>query len=348
MNLKELSARLGLSQTTVSRALNGYPEVSEKTRKRVMEAAERYQYRPNARAQRLATGRAMAIAHVIPAAMHGHLSNLIFADFISGAGEIYAAHGYDMLVSIVSDEDELKAYRDLVGRQAVDGAILHGPRVNDPRIPLLTELNLPFVVHGRSTEARMQYNWLDVNNRRALERATGYLVDLGHRRIALVNGEETLDFAVRRREGYLSALAKAGIAADTQLMASGDMTEPLGFGAARDMLALAAPPTAFVCSSIVPTLGVRRAIEAAGLRLGQDISVVCFDDDIGALPNGNPDAPTYTATRSSVRAAGRRCAEILLAQILGRSKGLVQELWEADLLLGQSTGVFRAAEGASA
>lgn len=342
MNLKELSARLGLSQTTVSRALNGYPEVSEKTRKRVVEAAERFHYRPNARAQRLATGRAMAIAHVIPAAMHGHLSNLVFADFISGAGEIYSTNGYDMLVSIVSDADELQAYRDLVGRQAVDGAILHGPRVDDPRIPLLAELGLPFVVHGRSTRSTAAYNWLDVNNRRALERATAYLVDLGHRRIALVNGEETLDFAVRRREGYLAALTRAGIAEDTSIMASGDMTEPLGFGAAREMLTLDDPPSAFVCSSIVPTFGVRRAIEAAGLRLGQDISVVCFDDDIGALPNGSPDAPTYTATRSSVRAAGRRCAEILLAQIAGEADGFVQELWEADLLLGQSTGVWRA------
>ncbi len=337
MNLKELSTLLNLSQTTVSRALNGYPEVSEKTRKRVLIAAEKHNYRPNARAQRLATGRAMAIAHVIPAAMHGHLSNLIFADFIAGAGEVYSESGYDMLVSIVPDEGELQAYRDLAGRQAVDGAIVHGPRVDDSRIPLLAELGLPFVVHGRSTKTTVEYSWLDVNNRRAIERATGYLAELGHRRIALVNGEENLDFAVRRREGYLAALAEAGIKSDPDLMRSGDMTEPQGFYAARDMLAGANPPTAFVCSSIVPTFGVRRALEAAGLRLGKDISVVCFDDDIGALPNGSPDQPTYTATRSSVRAAGRRCAQILVDRIMNPDHPHVQELWEAELLLGQST-----------
>lgn len=341
MNLKELSHLLNLSQTTVSRALNGYPEVSEATRKRVMKAAQQHNYRPNARAQRLATGRAMAIGHVIPAAMHGHLSNLIFADFIAGAGEIYAASGYDMLVSIVPDEGELQAYRDLVGRQAVDGAIVHGPRVDDSRLPLLTELGLPFVVHGRSTDAQVDYSWLDVNNRRAIERATGYLAELGHKRIALINGEENLDFAVRRREGYLSALAAAGLTPDDALMQSGDMTEPYGFAAAHEMLHLPVPPTAFVCSSIVPTLGVRRAIEAAGLRLGHDISVVCFDDDIGALPNGSPDAPTYTSTRSSVRAAGRRCAEILIDRILNPDRPHVQELWDAELLLGQSTALLR-------
>ena len=282
----------------------------------------------------------MAIGHVIPAAMHGHLSNLIFADFIAGAGEIYSANGYDMLVSIVPDDAELQAYRELVGRQAIDGAIVHGPRVDDSRIPLLADLSLPFVVHGRSTNASVPYSWLDVNNRRALERATGYLVKLGHRRIALVNGEENLDFAIRRREGYIAALADAGLVVDEALMTSGDMTEPQGFNAAQTMLKLPDPPTAFVCSSIVPTFGLRRALETAGLRLGQDISIVCFDDDIGALPNGSPDAPTYTATRSSVREAGRRCAEMLIERIANPGQPHVQELWEAELLLGQSTAVL--------
>ena len=341
MNLKELSSLLNLSQTTVSRALNGYPEVNEKTRKRVLDAARQHDYRPNARARNLAMGRSMCIGHVIPQAMHGDLSNLIFAEFVSGAAEIYREHGYDMVVSIVPDENELQTYRDLAGRQAVDGVIVHGPRVEDPRIPLLNELGLPFLVHGRSTRVDTSYTWLDVNNRRAIERATGYLVELGHRRIALVNGEERMDFAARRREGYVAALKSVGIEPDPALMDSGEMTEPRGFEAAMRMLDLPDPPTAFVVSSIVPTFGVRRALEASDLRLGKDVSVVCFDDDIGALPNGSPDAPTYTATRSSVRAAGRRCAEILMSRIADNSQEHIQELWEAELLLGQSTSVAR-------
>ena len=101
MNLKELSRELGLSPTTVSRALNGYPEVSEATRRRVVEAAGRLNYRPNMRARSLATGRAMAIGHVIPLSSRHEMMNPIFADFIAGAGEIYARNGYDMLLSIV-------------------------------------------------------------------------------------------------------------------------------------------------------------------------------------------------------------------------------------------------------
>ncbi len=339
MNLRELSEMLKLSQTTVSRALGGYPEVKEATRQRVLEAARKHNYHPNAKAQSLATGRSMSIGHVIPALLHMEMTNVIFSEFIAGAGEVYAAHGYDMVVSIVADQDEMKAYRDMAARRRVDGIIVHGPIRNDPRIALLRELELPFVVHGRSTGVDESYSWLDVNNRRAIERATRYLLDLGHRRIGLVNGQERMDFALRRREGYLAALDAFDVTPDSEIMTSGDMTEPYGFASASQMLTLDDPPTAFVCSSIVPTLGIRRAIEGQGLQVGRDISIVSFDDVIGSLPNGTPQEPTYTATRSSVRAAGRRLAEMLMLRIENPLAPEETVLWEAEMLLGQSTGV---------
>ena len=152
MNLKELAAHLGLSQTTVSRALNGYPEVNEATRRRVAAAAEQHNYRPNTRAKSLATGRAMAVGHVIPTSARHEMVNPIFGDFISGAGETYATHGYDMVLSMVEDVDQARAYRDLKSKGTVDGLIIHGPSVADGRIALLRELGLPFVVHGRASE----------------------------------------------------------------------------------------------------------------------------------------------------------------------------------------------------
>ena len=155
MNLKELATKLGLSPTTVSRALNGYPEVNEATRARVMAAAKRHNYRPNTRAIRLATGRALAVGHVIPVATRHEIVNPVFADFIAGAGETYARNGYDMVLSVVPDEGEDAAYRDLQSRGAVDGVILHAPRLDDARIPLLHEVGLPFVVHGRATGASL-------------------------------------------------------------------------------------------------------------------------------------------------------------------------------------------------
>jgi LacI family transcriptional regulator len=336
MNLRELSQRLGLSQTTVSRALNGYPEVSEKTRQKVIAAAEASNYQPDARARSLATGRAKAIGHVIPQSTKHEMVNVVFSDFIAGAGETYSQHGYDLVISMVSDDDEAQAYRTLARKRNVDGVIVHAPTSDDPRIELLNELHLPFVVHGRSSNVTCDYSWLDVNNRRAFERATDFLVDLGHRRIALINGLETMDFALRRRSGYLASLQTHGIEPDEDLMRSAEMTEPYGCASARELLAQPNPPTAFIASSIVVAMGVRRAIEERGLELGRDVSVICFDDMISYFPNGDVE-PIFTATRSSVRAAGRRCAEILLAQIESGKSEPVQELWEAELVLGQST-----------
>lgn len=344
MNLKELSAKLGLSQTTVSRALNGFPEVSEDTRARVQEAARRHNYRPNNRARALATGRAMAIGHVIPVSAQHEIVNPVFADFIAGAGETYSAADYDMVLSVVSDADEAEAYRRLRAKGSVDGVIVHGPKVDDPRIALLRDIGLPFVVHGRSTGATQPYSWLDVNNRRAFERATAFLVDLGHRRIALLNGLEVMDFAHRRRTGYEAALAAHGLAPDPALMRSEEMTEAYGHRAAAGMLALPRPPTAFLAASLITAIGVRRAVEERGLRMGRDVSIVTHDDELSYFRNG-AELPIFTATRSSVREAGRLAARMLLDQIANPFLGPRERLLEATLVVGDSTGPAPASSG---
>jgi LacI family transcriptional regulator len=321
----------------VSRALNGYPEVNEATRLRVMSAAKEHNYHPNTRAIRLATGRAMAVGHVIALTNQHELVNPVFADFVAGAGETYSRNDYDMLLSVVADEDETQTYRNLKVKGSVDGVIVHGPRENDPRIGLLRDIDLPFVVHGRATGTTEPYSWVDVNNRRAFLRATEYVLDHGHRRVGLVNGLELMDFAIRRRRGYLDALATRGIALDPALMSSDEMTEVAGFRAALQMLALPVPPTAFVVASMISAMGVRRAIEGAGLKLGRDVSIIIFDDDLSYLQNGG-DQPIFTAMRSSVRHAGRLVAEMLLDRIANPGAEPAQQLLEAELVEGQSTG----------
>ncbi len=337
MNLKELANELGLSQTTVSRALNGYPEVAEATRRRVVEAADRLNYSPNTRARSLATGRSMAIGHVIPLSTKNEIMNPIFADFIAGAGETYHRSGYEMVLSVVSDDRESRVYRELAAKGSVDGLIVHAPRTGDPRIALLKEIGLPFVVHGRTSTGDSDYSWVDVNNRRAFQRGTDFLLDLGHRRIALVNGLETMDFAARRRDGYLKALRNRGIEPDHSLMFTDEMTESYGYNAARRLLAEPEPPTAILSSSMIIALGLRRAVEDAGLRMGRDVSIVTFDDDLAYLRNGT-DVPIYTSLRSSVRAMGHQAAQMLLDRIENPAHPATQHLIEAELMVGQSTG----------
>ncbi|MGY6697464.1 MAG: substrate-binding domain-containing protein [Roseinatronobacter sp.] len=340
VTLKQLAASLGLSPTTVSRALNGFPEVNAQTRKRVRDAAERANYHPNTRAKSLATGRAHAIGHVIPISTSHEMVNPIFADFIAGAGEVYSQSGYEMILRVVADDDEEGAYGDLVARGSVDGVIVHGPRLHDTRVEMLSRLGIPFLVHGRTSQVSTPYSWLDINNHRSFRRATQFLIDFGHRRIALINGLEGMDFAARRRAGYLEALADAGIEADALLMRQAEMTEPYGYRAAQEMMQLPDPPTAFLASSMIVAYGLRRGFADLGLKLARDVSIVTHDDELSYLPNDG-DVPMFTATRSSVREAGRRAAGMLLKLVTNPDCGPLTELMETSLVLGASTGPAR-------
>ncbi len=337
MNLKTLAENLGLSQTTVSRALNGYPEVSEATRQRVQDAAVRFNYRPNSRAKGLATGRSMVVAQIVPGSSEHEMVNPIFGDFVGGATEALARFGYDMMITRVLEDDQDKIYRELHARGAVDGVILQGPSVEDARIPLLNEIGMPYIVHGRSTGMTAPYSWVDVNNRRSFRRATQFLTDLGHRRIGLINGLEYMDFAHRRRQGYCEALEAVGVAEDPALLCSADMTEGYGYRETRRMLALEDPPTAILSASMLSAIGIRRAIQDCGLVMGRDVSVITHDDDLSYLRNGE-DIPIFTATRSSVRAAGAILAEQLISLIAEPDHAPIQHMLEAELVVGASTG----------
>ncbi|WP_458790667.1 LacI family DNA-binding transcriptional regulator [Yoonia sp. MH D7] len=337
MNLKQLSTNLGLSQTTVSRALNGYPEVSEATRNRVRLAADQFGYSPSTRAKGLATGKALAIGHVISVSSQHEIVNPVFADFIAGAGETYQRYGYDMILSMIDDTKEESIYRGMRTRGSVDGVVVHSPCMNDKRIALLTQIGMPFVVHGRASGVTAPYSWLDVNNRRAFHRATQFLRDLGHKRIGLINGLEHMDFAYRRRSGYEQALLANTIAIDPSIMRTGEMTEPFGHRFTRELLAQENPPTAIITSSLISAMGARRAIEEKGLVMGRDVSVITHDDVLSYLGNGD-DVPVFTSTRSSVRDAGRKLAEMLIAEITTPLRGQQNHLLEAELMVGQSTG----------
>jgi len=341
VNLRKLAEALGLSQTTVSRALNGFPEVSEVTRARVIEAARRLNYRPSASAASLATGKARAIGHVVTFGDH-MMVNPHFTDFLAGAGEVYARFGYEMLLRLAPAGGEEDVYRDMISRGRVDGVVVHGPLTDDPRIPFLRSLGIPFVVHGRCGEDPAGYSWIDVNNRRAFMRACDFLMDLGHRRIALINGIERMNFADRRRQGYEAALMARGIRPDPAIMFSEDMVEPYGYRAAMEVLTGRDPPSALLVSSVLPAIGVMRAVAELGLRAPADVSILVFDDCLSFLQPGSAATPRgipfFTAMRSSIRLAGRRIAELLIEQIGTPGGEPKHELWEAELVVGHTTG----------
>lgn len=339
MNLKELSETLGLSPTTVSRALNGYPEVSEITRRRVQIAAAEGNYRPNSRAMGLATGRAMSIGHVIPVDSHEVVVSPIFAEFIAGASQIYKRNGYELMLTIADSDDEESIYRSIAAKRAVDGVVVHLPKCNDYRLKLLKEIGLPFVVNGRVSNSEVPYNWIDMNNRSAFQQATQLLIDLGHKDIAFINGDESFNFAWLRRNGYNEALIQNGLTANPDLMFAAELTETYGFETTQALLNSSNPPSAFLVSSYVVALGVRHAINKAGLTMGKDVSVIIHDDELSYFNNGT-DIPQFTSTRSSVREAGVLAAEMLLKQIDDPSLFPQNIRLESLLTIGSSTGPF--------
>ncbi len=331
MNLKQLSDMLELSQTTVSRALNGYPEVSEATRRRVADAAKRHGYRPNPSARRLATGKAGMIGYVLPTGASVDIDPH-FVEFLSGLGDYARDHELDLVLSPADADDEEATYRRVVANKQVDAVYVSSPRPVDRRISLLHQLGIPFIVHGRSEGLEFDYAYMDIDNEAAFHAATRLLLELGHARVGLINGDDAQTFAIFRERGVRRALAGSGQTLLPAYIRSTTMTEENGYRTARSLLEGDAPPTAIVCSSLIMSLGVVRAARDLGLTIPGDVSLIAHDDVFPWLKPENFSVPLST-TRSSIRAAGQRIAERLAARISGLETGPRGEVWPVDLVV---------------
>ncbi len=336
VDLKQLSKMLGLSQTTVSRALSGYPEVSEETRGRVLRAVGETGYRPNKAAQRLATGKARSIGLVMPTAP-AHQSDVQIGEFLIGLGEEAARHEFHLVVMPADPNDELGALRRLAYSGNVDALLVTHMRGHDPRLQLLKSLSITYIVHGRSFGSADDYPYLDIDNQSAFYQATRLLLQLGHTRLCLLNGPELLDFAVRRKNGVIGALAEHGLKLAPEHISHSMMDDEQGQLAMNAFLRSRERPTAVICSSTGLAIGAIRAVKQAGLRLGEDISLIAHDDGLPHFKPENFPVP-LTTTRSSLRAAGVRIAERLIGTITQQESFPTQELWKTELIVRASTG----------
>ena len=216
MNLKDLAKTLGISETTVSRALNGYPEVSERTRKRVLEAARAAGYRPNPMARSLAVGRTNMVGIITPLAAND-LFDPMFADIVGGMSEALEARQMDLIVAPVSRANELRAYEHMLRGRRVDGLIVSRTRILDQRIAYLAKEGLPFVAHGR-TQLNAPHAWFDYDNETGMRVAVQHLLSLGHQRIALVSADLDMNFARQRHDSFVATLQNAGLAPNPDCM----------------------------------------------------------------------------------------------------------------------------------
>lgn len=333
MNLKELAAHLGLSQTTVSRALNGYSDVAESTRRQVLDAARRFDYRPNPAARRLATGRAGSVGILFPVEKN-LLVDPHFFELLAGLAEMIARTEMELLLRATPVVDEIATYRRFVAAGRVDGFVLSSPTLEDRRIGELTRLGAPYIVHGRTKSAK-PYAHLDIDNEGAFAEATALLLDLGHTDVALVNGDAALTFARDRERGWRTTLEARGLPPAPGRASNGPMTEEVGYRTARSLLGRPDRPTAILASSVLSALGIYRAARDLGLAIGRDVSVIAHDDALPFVKADTLDPPLAT-TLSPIRRAGERLGEMLLQRIGGTAVGALQEVWTVDLVFRAS------------
>ena len=221
-NLKTLARSLGLSITTVSRALDGYSDVSAATRQRVRDAAEKVGYQPNASARRLRRKRAELVAVTLPSAA-GQIGPPHFIDMLSGCAEHLAAAGLNLVIAPVPrGQSELDMCRRFVDGQRVDAMVLVRTKRHDERVSFLQSRGVPFVTHGR-TESEVPHPFIDGDGLSAFREATLMLADDGHVQIGHLAGPQDYNFAHLRRQGWETGLKERGLPA--HLVATGDPTE---------------------------------------------------------------------------------------------------------------------------
>lgn len=333
VSLKVLAAHLGLTVSTVSRALNGYKDISQDTQDRVRRAADELGYRPNQNARRLSIGVPETICYLMPR-YHGSNPQPFVAQLLQGLGEALSKRNWDLLVSHAeSSKDELAQIDRLVRSGRVGGLVISRPLKNDPRIRLMQDLKCPFVVHGRTGRCD-DYAWYDVNSKAAFEEAVHHLVGLGHQRIAFVGAPLQYQFAQERLDGYERALRDNGLSAARDYVQIADFSDDGGEVATNMLLDLPQPPTAIVCVSDTMALGALAAVRARGLQPGADVSVIGYDG-LSFGVHANPPLSTMAQPQAQ---AGRRLGDMLLAIIDGDDPQNHQELQRAHLVRRKTDG----------
>ncbi|EEE38842.1 periplasmic binding protein/LacI transcriptional regulator [Rhodobacteraceae bacterium KLH11] len=321
--IKDISKRLGISVTTVSRALNGYSDVNKDTRKRVQDTAKLLNYKPNQIARKLVTGQSGIVAMVLPDDF-GITTKAIWFEIISGLSAAFSKREMDFVLNVSAKESILGVYQRMIDRGTADGFILIAPVKNDPRVAMLQANKVPFVIHGQA-EQKCDYAYFDIDNYGLTRRSVDHLVELGHQRIAFISGPKEHGFVTWRVKGFRDAMAAHGLEVKTSWIRYAErMTENFGLVSAIQILGRGeSAPTAFICGNTLIAKGVYKAAASLELSVPNDVSVVAHDD---ALPENravNFDPP-LTVTRSPLRDSSEPLADLLVRRVQGEALETLQ------------------------
>jgi len=307
-NIKLVAERAGVSVATASRALSGKGPVSEETRRRVLEAARALDFTPNLLARGLARRRTMTLAIVLP-----DISNPFFPAIARGVEDAASTGGYAVFLCNTDNlyENE-ESYLAALRRRMVDGIIfIPATERAEQYVDLLAGWTVVLVdrdVPGLPADAVL------VDNRAGCREATRYLIGLGHRHIAHLAGPPGLATAEQRKQGYVEALAEAGILPHQPWVLHGPFDFGGGYRGMKRLLETRPRPTAVVCANDLIAMGAIKACQEAGLRVPEDISLTGFDD----IFVSSMIHPPLTTVVQPGHLMGVKAAELLLARLEGR------------------------------
>lgn len=333
VTISDVSDALGLTKSTVSRALNEYPDIAPATRLRVRRMADKMGYRPLSHAQAIRTGQTKSLGLVIQLADHD-AQRPFLAEFLSGMSQEASAEGWTLTIAATdSPAATIKTFREMIRDRKVDGFVLPRTMVDDQRINLLREAKVPFVLFGRTPDPT-DCAWFDVLGEDAMHNAVGHLAALGHRRIGFINGGVQYTYGQLREAGFLAGMSAAGLIADPMHLQENAVTIAAGAFAARQILTTPTPPTAIVCAVDMAALGVYRAASELGLCIGIDLSVIAYD----GTPEGANVTPQLSTYAVDYTASGKRLSALLIKRIKGQAPETLRETVQPVFLDRGSAG----------
>lgn len=326
VSILDVAKKSGLSVVTVSRVLNDSPSVRQKNREKVLRAMEELDYRPNASARSLASGRTGIVGLTL-----GSLNDSVLDAIVKEVGDGLAEQGYFLALSI-SQGDEDAFRRSMFQEDRVDGVILLSPEKSDVYVMELKKRKIPFVILD-SQQRYSSVSMVVVNNYKGGYDATKHLIELGHVDIAHINGPVAMLSSRERERGYLAALEEADLKPFT--VEQGEFDISTGYRIASRWIASGRRPTGVFAADDFIAIGVMDAYKNAGLRIPRDVSIVGFDDQIYA----SQFTPKLTTVRLPFEKIGKQGVDLLLKLIKEPTKRNLTIEFDPELVVRQSTGV---------
>jgi len=310
--IKDVAREAGVSINTVSRALNGKPDVNPETKRLVLEAAQRLKYTPNKLARGLRSNKTGIIGVIV-----ADIANPFFSAVVKGMGKAAKGLGYSIILQDTGEnyENEEEAIQIMISEQ-IDGLLITPVQTENRSIHMLQESGIPFVLVARHFND-LDTDYVVADDVQGGYLATTHLIEKGHKKIAFINGPACNSSAIERFQGYKKALEEHNIELNEKLMRNGALTMEDGYTHGNTLLMDHDPqPTALFTFSDFVALGAMKAVREVGLRIPDDIAIVGYDDIDFAFCLEVP----LTTVRVLKRQLGEEAISVLEKKIDGQKR----------------------------